>query len=107
MKIKFTELQWSQAGYLNHKDIHGHTTYKPSDQLEKTMDSLYVRLAFRLGNEQALNQWLPVLPKVWYRKQIIDFMSEPGNLFKNGKAKKGKANKFIDNVEKAYLKRNY
>lgn len=94
MEIKFSELQWSKAGYLNYKDIHGHTTYKPSDQLEMTMDDLYLALAFLLGVKHESNPY-PLPPKMWYRKQVLDFMNTPGNLFKNGKAKKTKARKFL------------
>jgi hypothetical protein len=101
--INFTELQWSQAGYLNYKDIYGHTTYKPSDQLEKTMASLYSRLSFRMGNKHELNRWIPAPPKIWYRKQILDFMNEPGNVLEDGKVKAVKAHKFIDNAEKSYV----
>lgn len=93
-EIKFTEVQWSKAGYLNYKDIYGHTKYKPSNQLEETMDDLYLALAFLMGAKHKNNPY-PLPPKIWYRKQVLDFMNTPGNLFKNGKAKKTKARKFL------------
>ena len=102
-KIKFTELQWSKAGYLNYKDIHGHTTYKPSDQLEMTMDDLYLALAFLLGAKHENNPWYPLPTKIWYRKQVLGFMNTPGNLFKNGKAKKTKARKFLSEAWLSYV----
>lgn len=103
MEIKFTELQWSKAGYLTYKDIHGHTTYKPSNQLETTMDDLYLALAFLLGAKHENNPY-PLPPKIWYRKQVLDFMNTPGNLFKNGKAKKVKARKFLGEAWLNYVK---
>lgn len=101
-EIKFTELQWSKAGYLNYKDIYGHTIYKPSDQLEKTMDDLYLALAFLLGAKHENNPY-PLPPKIWYRKQVLDFMNTPGNLFNNGKPKKGKARKFLSETWLNYI----
>ena len=101
-EIKFTELQWSKAGYLNYKDIYGHTIYKTSDQLEETMDDLYLALAFLLGAKHENNPY-PLPTKIWYRKQVLDFMNEPGNLFKNGKAKKGKARKFLSEAWLNYV----
>ena len=102
-KIKFTELQWSKAGYLNYRDIYGHTTYKPSDQLEETMDDLYLALAFLLGAKHGNSPWYPLPTKIWYRKQVLDFMNTPGNLFKNGKAKKTKARKFLSEAWLGYV----
>ena len=109
-KIKFSELQWSKAGYLTYKDIHGHTTYKPSNQLETTMDDLYLALAFLLGAKPFLlgakhgnDLWYPLPTKIWYRKQVLDFMNTPGNLFKNGKPKKTKARKFLSEAWLNYV----
>lgn len=93
-KIKFSELQWSKAGCLDYKDIYGHTTYKPSNQLETTMDDLYLALAILLGAKHKNNPY-PLPPKMWYRKQVLDFMNTPGNLFKNGKPKKTKVRNFL------------
>ena len=93
-KITFSELQWSKAGYLNYRDIYGHTTYKPSNRLEMTMDDLYLALAFLMGAKHE-NGPYPLPTKIWYRKQVLDFMNEPGNLFKNGKPKKTKARQFL------------
>ena len=102
-EIKFTELQWSKAGYLNYKDIYGHTTYKPSDQLEMTMDDLYLALAFLLGAKHENNPWYPLPTKIWYHKQVLDFMNTPGNLFKNEKPKKTKARKFLSEAWLNYV----